>query len=287
MARKLRLSKSKQAFVNSRKSPGLLRGLPLRRSEVLENSYAKELSAMARKMGVDVNKQIRALFKKNKPGSLIAMDASLSSEARILINKLRRQYESAFAKNSKALSEKYLSRINKYSNSSTKTSIEKLAGGLSIDTSFITGEIKEALKISNTRSVNLIKSIPSQYFEQVEDLVMRSLLPGGNGLADLTVLDKIKDKQINRGINIAKDQTRKALNNLNAIRMEKSGVTEFVWRHSGGSKDPRELHLRLDGQVFSYDDLPIIDERTGERGLPGQVPYCRCFQEPVAKFGGE
>ena len=99
-------------------------------------------------------------------------------------------------------------------------------------------------------------------------------------------LDAIKNKTVNRGVNIARDQTRKAYNNLNAARMRKVGVTEFIWRHSGGGRNPRDLHQNvLNGKKFSLDDLPVIDERTGETGIPGQAINCKCTMEPVVTFG--
>ena len=289
MAKKLKLSKSKRKFAETRKKPVLLRGEPLRRNDAAENRFSKSLSDAIRKMANSVEKKIRAEFKKNKPEDFLGtgQDASLGSSLRVLINKLRKEYQRDFGENGKQFTNRMLRQIDSHSKSTSKSSIEKLAGGVAVNVDFTT-ETKELLKISTSRSVNLIKSIQSEYFNNIEDLVMRSILPGGNGLEDLKELDKIKNKSINRGINIAKDQTRKALNNLNAIRMEKAGVQEFVWRHSGGSKDPRDLHLNeLNGKTFRLDDLPIIDKRTGERGLPGQLPNCKCFMEPVAKFGGE
>ena len=117
-------------------------------------------------------------------------------------------------------------------------------------------------------------------------LGLRSILPGGRGLQDLEQLDAIKNKTVNRGANIARDQTRKAYNNLNAARMRKVGVTEFIWRHSGGGRNPRDLRQNvLNGKKFSLDDLPVIDERTGETGIPGQAINCKCTMEPVVTFG--
>ena len=47
------------------------------------------------------------------------------------------------------------------------------------------------------------------------------------------------------------------------------------------SKEPRPHHITeapngLNHGIFDLDDPPIIDPRTGERGYPGQLPYCRC-----------
>jgi uncharacterized protein with gpF-like domain len=36
--------------------------------------------------------------------------------------------------------------------------------------------------------------------------------------------------------------------------------------------------------VYSFDDLPVVDERTGETGIPGQAVNCRCTMSPVFDF---
>ena len=59
--------------------------------------------------------------------------------------------------------------------------------------------------------------------------------------------------------------------------------------HTGGSVHPREYHLRnapsgLNGGIFDLDNPPVIDLRTGERGFPGQLPYCRCTMCAVVEW---
>ena len=67
--------------------------------------------------------------------------------------------------------------------------------------------------------------------------------------------------------------------------MQGLGVKKFKWLHSMGGKEPRPLHKNvLNGNVYSFDDPPVIDERTGERGLPGVLINCRCRMLPVIEF---
>ena len=282
------LSATRKKWAGQRSEPTLFKGRRLAHSIPIQIAYEKKIVRLINSMTNEVNREVKALFKTPEAKQHFAEDASLSSKARILLNKLSKKFAKIFDNDSKLFAEGMVNRIDRYSSGSLKSSIEQLSGGLAIKTDFISGEIGETLKASVTRNVNLIKSIESKYFEQIEDLVMRSILPGGRGLEDLSVLDKIKDKTINRGVNIAKDQTRKAYNNLNAARMEKVGVQEFQWVHSGGGADPRDYHKNtLNGNTYSLNDLPIIDPKTGERGLPGQLVNCKCTMLPVAKFGGE
>ena len=133
--------------------------------------------------------------------------------------------------------------------------------------------------------MSLIKSIPSEYFRDIQQAVLSSIADG-KGLADLTTfLEEQQGVQSRRAKNIAIDQTHKAYNGLNRGRMVQSGIKKFEWVHSGGGLHPRPLHLdQLNGKVFSFDKLPIIEEGTGERGIPGQAINCRCTMVPVIDF---
>jgi uncharacterized protein with gpF-like domain len=83
---------------------------------------------------------------------------------------------------------------------------------------------------------------------------------------------------------IATDQTKKSFSALSKARMEKIGVQSYRWLHTSGSRHPRKLHIEMSGNVYRYDDPPIIDERTGERGIPGQAINCACRMQPILQF---
>ena len=287
-ARKPPLTAKRKTWVEQRTTRGqvVLKGERLAYSVPIQARYEKDLAAMIEKMTTKTKRELTKLFKTKEAKTFYAEDASFSSMARIVINSLRKEFDLYYKKNSKEVTNKMMRRIDKHSSGSLQSSIEKLSGGLSVKTDFISGEVKDIMQASIQRNVSLIKSIESQYFDQIEDLVMRSIAPGGNGLQDLAILDKIKDKTVSRGVSIAKDQTRKAYNNLNAARMKKAGLHEFYWRHGGGARNPRDLHQNvLNGQIFSLNNLPVIDEKTGERGIPGQLIFCGCTMEPIATFG--
>ena len=40
----------------------------------------------------------------------------------------------------------------------------------------------------------------------------------------------------------------------------------------------------LNGGIFDFDNLPVIDEKTGERGIPGQAINCKCRMRPIVEF---
>ncbi|PZR88366.1 MAG: hypothetical protein DI537_23805 [Stutzerimonas stutzeri] len=67
---------------------------------------------------------------------------------------------------------------------------------------------------------------------------------------------------------IARDQTTKLAANLDRLRQQEAGITEYRWRHSG-KKHPRPEHVARDGQIFRWDSPP-------DDGPPGTQPNCGC-----------
>ena len=45
----------------------------------------------------------------------------------------------------------------------------------------------------------------------------------------------------------------------------------------------RDEHKKLNGTIHRYDNPPIIDERTGTKGMPGEFYNCRCTFIPIFK----
>lgn len=250
----------------------------------IEQAYSRDLQRLIGKMIYETEREVNKVFKVDSIGE-IGMDASSDVVLRVLVNQLRDKFELLFRDSGKSITDKIISRIDRHSEGMTVSSLEKLSGGLSVKPDFIKGPIKQSLRASTTQNVGLISSIESQYYDQVEGIVMRSIQPGGGGAAQVKQeLTKLGLKTSNRGVNIARDQTRKAYNSLNAIRMQQSGIRQFKWRHSGAGKNPRPLHESYHMKIFSLDDPPIIDERTGERGLPGQAINCKCSMQPILTF---
>lgn len=232
-------------------------------------------------------KQVNALFESETSKEFFAMDASATSDSKKLLNELKARFSTLFAKKSIDLATKMVNSSEKYSRRTVKTSLEQLTGALTLKMDFIPGQVKEVAKASIAENVSLIKSIPEEYFNRVTGAVMRSIT-SGQGLKTLKSHFKKYDAMTDRRAkNIALDQTRKAYNSINAARLTAAGYEEFRWLHSGGGLEPRPDHVAMNGKVFRLDDLPVIDKKTGETGLPGQAPNCGCTMQPVYKMPGE
>ncbi len=78
---------------------------------------------------------------------------------------------------------------------------------------------------------------------------------------------------------LAQNETTIMLSEYKKVTYKEMGFNKFIWRTITDGRE-RELHKQLNGTVWNYDNPPIIDERTGNRGLPGQTYNCRCTQIP-------
>ncbi len=288
-------------------------GTSLRPSAGTQTEFERGLSKLTDEMVEHVTQELRKLFSGDAASVLdsvevrqardmgllhdvaregVAMDATITQLAGTLLSKMLTRFDLLFAESAKTLTANMIDRTLTNSAQSLKTSLKDVAKSKTLDTSILTDKLKVTVQASVAESVGLIKRVPAEYLGQVQGDVMRSIT-SGNGLQDLIpALEKQNIKVKNWSKNVALDQTRKAYANINKGRMEALGIKKFEWVHSGGSNQPREQHMArfpagLNGGIFSMDNLPIIDPRTGERGIPGQTYNCHCTMRPIVSFDDE
>lgn len=281
MSRNLKLTKKRSKYVEERAS-GILVGAPLTYSAAQMRKYERAIGKLTAAMYREYAKELALVFRQNE---VITVDASISSQARIALNKLRRRFERLFARNATTIVESVFNGIDKASSATLGQSLRELSGGITLKTDAMPAALRQAMTAAIAENVQLIKSIGQQYHTQIEGAVMRSLQPGGRGMADVReALNKYEGITDRRKDLIATNQVRRITATMQAERAKSAGITKFRWRHSGGGSDPREIHLELDGQVFDIDEPPIIDS-DGTRGLPGFLPNCKCVAIPIVEWG--
>lgn len=215
----------------------------------------------------------------------VTQDESLTTTLARALSGLGKKWSSRFGKEAHRLTDELIGRTDRYSKKSLNASLKEMSGGLNIGTPDMPQGLYDRLLASTQENVLLIKSIPQEFHERIRESVMRSIQTDGFG--SKTLLDEINQTNKvtkNRAELIAVDQTRKVNAAMNTERMKSVGVEKFEWIHSGGGAEPRELHLMYDGQIFEMENPPVIDDRTGERGFPGQLINCRCKMRPVVDF---
>ena len=284
MTRKPKLTRKRKEYVEQRAS-GILVGAPLTYSAGQMERYERLIGKMTSAMYKDYARELKAVFRAN---DVITIDASISAQARIVLRKLQQKWGRIFRRESPKIVDQIIGGIDKAAGDTLKQSLKQLSGGITLKTDEMPAALKQAVSAAIAENVTLIKSIETQYHTQIEGAVMRSLQPGGRGLADVTeALQKYEGITDRRRNVIAKDQVRKIQASISIERAKSAGIKKFKWLHSRGGSEPRADHVAMSGNVYSYDDPPVIDRRTGERGFPGQAINCRCQMVPVIEWGDD
>lgn len=79
---------------------------------------------------------------------------------------------------------------------------------------------------------------------------------------------------------LARNETAIATTSYLQSKYTEEGFTHFKWRTNLDGRE-RPEHRKLNGQIFAFNNPPVIYERTGQKGLPGETYNCRCTMSPV------
>ena len=79
---------------------------------------------------------------------------------------------------------------------------------------------------------------------------------------------------------LARNETAIATTSYLQAKYKEEQIVFFKWKTNIDGRE-RPLHKELNNKIFRFDNPPIIDERTGQRGLPGETYNCRCSMVPI------
>lgn len=148
-------------------------------------------------------------------------------------------------------------------------------------------ELQDYMAAAAFQNAQLIKSIPAQYLEQVQNIVMGNMRQGMRPSYIEQQLVKQFGVTTRRAKLIARDQTSKIQGEMNRIRQVNSGINYFKWTTSHDER-VRHSHVEVAKRdvgygpgIFRWDDLPVVD---GVPTFPGQPINCRCVSIAVPDF---
>ena len=121
-------------------------------------------------------------------------------------------------------------------------------------------------------NVDLIKTIPDVYFDDIRLQVTAALL---NGVRAETLSKRLQDRieiPKNRAVLIARDQIGKLNSDLVEQRNINLGIKRYIWRTVNDNR-VRPDHSDREGQHFEWANPP-------SGGHPGEDIQCRCYAEP-------
>ena len=280
------LAKRKTPWSNTA-SKGIVKGKTLTPNAAIEQRYYTALRVLIDRMTAETEHELKGLFKTPHAEEYFAQDASISSQARILTNALIARFSSLFGELSRPMAEEFAEASNKSSDFAVKSSLRQMSGELTLSPRTITSApLNDILNATVTENVALIRSIPAQYLGGVQQAVMRSITTG-NGMQDLVpYLQKHKGITLRRARFIAQDQNKKAFQSLSFARMKRAGIHSGIWRHTSGSRHPRQTHIHMDGKEFVLTE-GLYDSAVKRNVKPGELPGCACRFQPILKFSEE
>lgn len=252
-------------------------GSPLHVSVRLMSSYAKEWLALVAEMH---DQTMRALF-----GETPTMDARGPFDS--MLEQLEKRFAVLFAGAALKMAPRQIMAVDEQAVRDLGMSLRDVSKHLTLKSNVFSGPLQDTIRGAVSDNVDLITRIPRDYLAKIKQDVEASIGPGGKGLQSLVPVMEARYGEAKRWANhVAHDQTRKAYTAINATRCESSGIEEAEWVHTMGSNAPRPYHIArapngLNGLIFRFDKPPIIDLKTGERGLPGHAIFCHCTFRPI------
>lgn len=264
---------------------------------IIARKYAGELAYLVRGMVRDYQ-SIIGIYRDNR-GQIVVDD--MVNDLTKRLDKLGRIWRKRFEEFADNNTPKTIERVLRSSDLQIKSILQDwfAENRFVLFGQSIPRPLQQVMKASIEENVALIKSLPLQFEERVRGSVYRAV-SGGGTLKDLRKeLSKYAGMSERRAKLVASDQVHKAFVNISAKRMETVGIKKYEWVHTRIGKTQRPYHMRrwdgvsgkkdghpngLNGFIFDMNHLPIIDEKTGERGLPGRLPFCHCRLSPVIEF---
>lgn len=134
----------------------------------------------------------------------------------------------------------------------------------------VTGPILNEMDRVQRENVELITSIPDQYFDELEDTIAESWNAGERWEELAPRIREVAEMTENRSAFIARDQTSKMNCHFNRVRQTSLGIKKGEWE-TAGDGDVRESHAAMEGVEYEWDDPPLVD---GEPLLPGEDFNC-------------
>ncbi|MBB3743897.1 uncharacterized protein with gpF-like domain [Rhizobium sp. BK591] len=222
---------------------------------------------------------LTATYRQNEPR--IAQDETPADALRRSMRELSSRWLKRFDEMAGKMAEHFAKSVEARATGAMKTILKD--GGWTVSFK-MTPAMRDVVDATVHQNVALIKSIPAQYLEQVEGIVMRGVQNG----RDLGVVADDLQKRLGvtrrRAAFIARDQNQKATSALSRARQLELGLDEAVWTHSGGGKEPRPTHAKAGREKVRYKiSQGWYDPAVGRYIQPGEEPNCKCIGRPVLK----
>lgn len=225
-----------------------------------------------------VMRYIVAAYRKDNPD--LAQDAT-EDAMRKAMAEMRDRWLSRFDEMADNLAGYFATAAEKRTSAALKKILKD--SGWTVDFEMTPG-VQKALGAIIEENVELIRSIPEQYLNKVEDIVTEGVNRGRDIGYVRGQLEERLGVTARRAKFIARDQIEKATSLINRERCTELGLYEHEWQHSHGGHDPRPTHVKAGADKVRFDiRYGWFDPDVGEHIWPGQLPNCKCLSRPIVE----
>jgi SPP1 gp7 family putative phage head morphogenesis protein len=261
--------------------PKVLRAIHANRG--VQAKYRKDMQKLIAEMQGSIQYWLAAAYRRSPPrmAGLVEQAQDAASPAlkiKKILAELARRWIKRFDDSAPKIAEAYLLGMFKTTDSAMRQALKE--AGFSVEFT-MTPAVRDAFNASLAENVGLIRSIPENYLQQVEGIVMRSYSAGRDLQTMTKELKLLYPKASHRAELIARDQSNKANAVVNRARQMELGITEAIWMHSSAGKTPRPDHVAANGKRYNIAEGCKI---SGEFIQPGAEINCRCTSRPILPF---
>lgn len=251
---------------------------PIRPAAPIREKYEARAVSEVERMHKDIVREISAAWKHNTPETvLLGSDETSTAALQRVLNLLARKWLKRFDILSDNLADYFAQSIKDRCDIALQASLRR--GGFSVKFK-MTDAMRDAYNAVRAENVGLIRSIGEQHLSKVETMVMQSVSTGRD-LKTLTgQLQKETGVTKRRAAHIAMHQNNMATATMRSVRERELGVTEGIWMHSGGRREPRASHKAFSGMRFKLAEGHDFGDGFGHV-LPGQAINCGCTWRAV------
>ena len=207
----------------------------------------------------------------------LAEDATPSEKMRREFKKLAERWQARFDEMAPKVAETFLKNQFKGTDAAMRQALRE--AGWTIEFK-LTPAMRDAFEASLAENVGLIRSIPAQYLQEVEGIVMRNYTAGRNLKS---MAEEIRGRfhvVADRAVLIARDQSNKANAVVQRARQIDLGITEAIWMHSHAGREPRPTHVAMNGKRYEVAK-GMWDSDVKQWIFPGELINCRCVGRSV------
>ena len=237
--------------------------------------YQRRLLTLIREMTDSAEYWLSAQRKAAPP--VLASDATPSEAMQKELRKLAKRWKKRFDEMAPQVAESFVK--NQFRGTSLAMRQALRDAGWSVEFT-LTPAMRDAFEASLAENVGLIKSIPEQYLQEVEGIVMRNYSAGRDLKSMAAEIRSRYHVVANRAVLIARDQSNKANAVVQRARQQDLGITEAIWMHSHAGKTPRPTHVAMNGKRYEVAK-GMWDSAVKKWIFPGEEINCRCVGRSV------